>query len=467
MWFLAESLVSGPRTVQLVHIRADGTRDLLGTYDGVADDADPNSYFPAASFLTLAPDDSRIIIRVAGDQGSPGQAWAIDTRKRTSERLDGTPVGWLSDTTLSSPRLAAEPLVETDPSLRGAWTTTGPDGPVSVTIRRATIDTTATEPGLATLTVESAGPDTIRVGRFDAAAPCDASAPGTYRWVRDEGGLTITLVDDPCASRSALLAGTFERELPTPDSGTATADAGASYVASKFALPFSVTIPGSASAGVDQHGHDGVSLTKPEGETGPSLRISTAVSGLADPCEHHGDPITLAPGIAGVRAYLEGIDKAGLEIGPFEPVTVAGTPGIVTTIRGGKAACPDGLRGGLSLRRPQLPRRHRVAPLSHRARRWDRRGDHGAARCVGRGASLDGRTAGVGLVRPLISVGRPALGSPRPTRSVDRRMPPMRGSPRRSTARSMSSIRLNRMHPRPRFAFGRRSAYGSRPIGPA
>ena len=129
VWFLTETLAAGPRTVQLVHVDAAGVRDVLGTYDGPADDPDENSYFPAASFLTLAPDDSRVVVRVAGDQGSPGTAWVVDPKRRTSERLDGTPIGWLTPTTMSSERRPVEPLAGTDDAIRGAWIAQTPDGP--------------------------------------------------------------------------------------------------------------------------------------------------------------------------------------------------------------------------------------------------------------------------------------------------------------------------------------------------
>ena len=127
-----------------------------------------------------------------------------------------------------------------------------------------------------------------------------------------------------------------------------TADAGATYVAGRFAVPFEVAIPAAASATVDQHSVDAVSFSGPQPAGTAGLRMvvvqdgSNSPYGLTDPCEHHGATATFLPGIEGTRTYIEGIRAPGLDIGSFGDVTIAGLPGVSAEIRGGAAACPDG-----------------------------------------------------------------------------------------------------------------------------
>ena len=279
VWFLTETLAAGPRTVQLVHIRADGVRDVLGTYDGRRRRPRRERLLPrrlvpdagARRFADRHPDLRRPGVARPG-LGRRPEAAHLRPSRRHAHRL-----ALAHDH--DEPAARRGTARRDGPGRPGAWVVGGSDGPTSITIRRATVETTSTEPGMSTMTIEATGPDTVRVGRLDGDGPCDPDGPGTYRWSRDTAALTLDLVSDPCAPRSALLAGTFDRELPTPDTGSVTADAGSPYVAAKFDVPFQVTIPAAASATVDQHGAEGVGFTGPLPDGTASLRIVVVQTG--------------------------------------------------------------------------------------------------------------------------------------------------------------------------------------------
>ena len=328
LWLLLETVAPTPRTVTLVQRAADGTERLVATFDGVADDPDEGSYFEAASFAGMAPDDSRIVVRIAGENGSPGARWAIDpvTGERTA--VDGAPAGWLATGALETPRPPVALITEADPTIQGEWVASLPErvgaipeGAHELVVRRSSATLDAGFGQRVQLAVAADGPDGLLVRQGPAAIDCAADSVGRYRWSIDDGRLALQATDDPCANRRLLLEQAFEPVLPAGDTGPKPVDAGMTRIASRFAVPFRLTVP---AGGLLAQSHSADTVGVSRDNEGGYVTIAPATARAADPCDRFAAGAPLEPGLDAAVAYLEGLADVGATVERLSDVTIDG-----------------------------------------------------------------------------------------------------------------------------------------------
>jgi len=251
IWILTETAAAGPRTVELLHVDMKGGSESIATLSGGADDPDPSSYSQAASFAAFSSDDARIVVAVAGQ---PPQLWSVDPRARRSTRLpDGIVAGWLAPNALSAPRPQVERAPELPDAIRGEWTRDH----LQISVRRRSIDI-GTHGVLGATTATVAPDGSVQI--IEAKGTC-AGITGTYQVESGGDALRLTAVDDACPDRIALLAGSYERALGHPDTGSVPIVPGTRYVATDFTVPFRVTIPAGHAAYVDSNKRDFLNIS--------------------------------------------------------------------------------------------------------------------------------------------------------------------------------------------------------------
>ena len=352
LWVLTEA-VADLADVALLSVAPDGdvreVTHLALTGQGLAD----MQGVPVAEFSGMSADDTRLTIAAPKfGFGNLMADWLVDTRAGTTRKLDGSVVGWLGPSALTSPRARTKVLAETDADIRGDWSATltkpltGSDGsslsagPVPVAIGRTSINVTLDDGGFWTMVATASGPNTIDVTSDTDAFGCTPGSVGTYRWSVGRGRLTLDPVTEPCAARSALFLDALQQVLPPAGSSARTAHAGGTYLAPSFVWPFQVTIPASGDADVPE---SSARLVFMQGMTASEMNLVSiydARAGVEDPCAPNGGTtVPIAPGLDGFRAYLDGLTSSGLEVGPFEDTEVGGRPALVTEVSFGDV-CP-------------------------------------------------------------------------------------------------------------------------------
>jgi hypothetical protein len=302
LWLLVESTRPGPREVVLRRVMPDGRESVVATFQGIADDLDPNSYQPTAAFAGFAPDDSRVLITLNGDEHTPTAMWSIDTRTGRASRLgDGVIAGWLDPATLEQPRETVERIPETPEVIRGQWS----DGYTSIRIGQSglTLRTgTWTRP---TVQVRATGSDTIAIDGLSFIPGCDPDSAG-YRWSAAGKTLTLTPFDEPCSERAAILGRTFERAIAFTESSRPTVEPGTRYLVTDLPAPFRVTIPAGKAVDVDQRSGSSIQFGTRDGDASVTIFVPSG-SGTDDPCYRgSGDTaIDLRRGFDAIVEYLE------------------------------------------------------------------------------------------------------------------------------------------------------------------
>jgi hypothetical protein len=318
LWLLLETTTVGPRSVSVHRIGTDGADTTIATFDGAPDGATSETHFSAARFAGLARDDSRIVIRASGLEGSVGPLWLLTTRSgRLAELPDGTVAGWIDPATLAKPRLATDRVPEAPEAIRGFWS----DGFVGLTVSRTgfTLRTGTWE--RATVPVRSTGDDTIAIENLSTIPGC---SPGdaTYRWSIDGARLTLSPADEPCAQRGEILARSFERALPQSKGGDpAIADPGVTYRTTTFAEPFRITIPPDMHADVRTTDEWDMELARQD--SAATVHVFVPKRGMDDPCVRRGTAIPIGAGIDGVMDYIT--SRQALLITPYKPVHIGAT----------------------------------------------------------------------------------------------------------------------------------------------
>ena len=275
LWLLEQTVADGPRTVRLRWLGADGVERDIATFDGPADDPDPNSFFEAAAFAGFSPNDDRIVVRVNGDGGSFGTSWLVDPASGERAPLDGFVGGWLGPDALDSPRPETEPIVEAGDPLRGEWAMrlpervgAVPEGIHRLTVRRSTAALDAGFGQVVPFAIAAQGSDRLVFQQTDAALGCAAGSQATYGWSVAADVLDLAPVDDACPGRATLLAASFQRGMPFSDTGPGVVAAGATVLASAFGSPFRVTAPDGGGLTVEAHDANRVYLSVTRRATG-------------------------------------------------------------------------------------------------------------------------------------------------------------------------------------------------------
>jgi len=141
-----------------------------------------------------------------------------------------------------------------------------------------------------------ATPTELRITTERAGQGCHARDVGRYRptTAPDRATLTMTMIEDACAARAALLSRTWWRSLDR-------ASDGGRGVVTAFDPPFLVTLPSATFAGRTYTDAFEVGSSDPE----RTLFAGKDPWGLTEPCSPSGGaPLTLDPGIDPFVAYL-------------------------------------------------------------------------------------------------------------------------------------------------------------------
>jgi hypothetical protein len=243
------------------------------------------------------------------------------------------------------------------PSLRGTWiadTPTGltfdgtrPRGRIALNIDEpmVTVDVVDAATGLfqstlgtvsdgeVRLTSDSSGLTSPRAVTLDGTtlATCAAGDEGRYRTASTREGLllTLTLVDDPCPARAAVLARTWTRSNSVPNGGGI-------GVVDGFDPLFAVEMP-EGHYTVDR---DVDSRTLHQGL--PEFQFISAKNpqGFRDPCDRSNGRYEIAPGADPVVAYFRQL--AGFTVDSTAEVTVDGHRAIRLVVHAdADAKCPN------------------------------------------------------------------------------------------------------------------------------
>jgi hypothetical protein len=336
LWLLLETAAPGPRTVTLLRVDPDGTESVIGRFDAPADDPDPSSYFQSSTFAGLAPDDSRLGVRIAGENGSMGTTWLVDPATGDRQRVPGMVAGWRDGGAAPADRPDVEPMVPTDPVLRGLWA----DTELAVRFGASSVVVDAVR-APASGTVERIGSNEIAISGTPGSLGCDAGLVGRYQWSIVDGRLTLDAIDEPCGARQSALERTFDQALPMDSNGPPHVGGGRTLRAAAFAPTFVVTLPTSdVEAEVQAYGPAEVALTLSAGDSFVAVRIKAPTKGAQRPCERFSSASRLPEsGMAGVFAYLA---TAGVERRGVTAVTIDGRPGERFTVVS-PAACQNRL----------------------------------------------------------------------------------------------------------------------------
>jgi hypothetical protein len=346
LWLLLETVAPTARTVTLVHRTSDGGERPVTMFEGEPDDPDEASYFPAASIAALAPDDSRLVISLAGSGGSFGTRWSIDLTSGARQALDGAPAGWLGRDTLTAPRPTVDPIVESDPALRGEWSTTLtdrvgtiPEGAHGLAIRRSSASLDAGFGQDLALQVSADARQEVTFMQERAAIGCEAGSTARYRWVVEAGSLRLEAIDDACAARRLLLENVFEAVLPSGDTGPRSVAPDTTLLVSRFAVPFRLTTPGS---GLFASRHDAEAVSVSESADGGFVQVVPASSGAADPCDRFSPAEAIPPGLDAAIAFVEGRASVGVGVERLPDVTVGDLAGPTFRLTG-STSCDRGV----------------------------------------------------------------------------------------------------------------------------
>jgi hypothetical protein len=353
IWVLDEPTGKGPRDTRLLRVGPDGTERVVASFDGVPDDADEFSYFPSGSFAAMSDDDATIVIRMAGDQGSLGSMWLVDTATGVATPIPGTPAGWLAPNGLTAPRPAAELIVELDDALRGSWAMRGgdgtgvtPEGWRLLTFGRSTANLDIGSGRPVSFATEAVGGDAIRFEQLTAGGGCPPGSTAVYGWRIDRDSLTLEPREEDCEGRSTLLARSFERSLPVPDTGSVALTPGTDYLAAMLPVPIRVQVPDPSAMMVDTQSDTAVGLSA--GPEGPYVSVY-AIDGVpTEVCDHRSDGTDLAPGTEAALEHLRSLEDRGLLVTATEPIEIDGhlAVRVSAAIPSGQAGCG---RRGLSV----------------------------------------------------------------------------------------------------------------------
>jgi hypothetical protein len=234
---------------------------------------------------------------------------------------DGMVAGWLTSATLSSPRPRIERAAETDPAIRGVWHGDSTTLVVGRTSLSFVGDSTSPN-----AIVSRLDEDAIEIRGGAVGDACGNAVPGAYRWSLEWDILTLTASDEPCPDREGVIAGTFRRALPYPDTGTPTLPAGASFVVPDFLIPFEFSVPASADALAAAHREAAVTIRLGTTDADVvSVELAVPWGRVSDPCDRSSPGVALGPGVAGIADYV-------LSLGPpirateLPPSSVGGVP---------------------------------------------------------------------------------------------------------------------------------------------
>jgi hypothetical protein len=176
------------------------------------------------------------------------------------------------------------------------------------------------------------GPGTTAGLGGSALRACRPAESGTYRSERSTDGLllTLTLVQDPCPSRSAILARTWVRSLGgASDGGLGVVDA--------FDPPFLVTMPsGSYTA---EPSTDALIVT----QAAPEFQLHSwrDPQPFVDPCDPIGKGRRPVANTTGFVAAVREMD--GYVVDAVEDATVDGRPAVHLSLHvDPSASCPNG-----------------------------------------------------------------------------------------------------------------------------
>jgi hypothetical protein len=224
-----------------------------------------------------------------------------------------------------------------EPLTTATWMTDAPAVQGLFHDARLTLDTTA-EAALIRITYESGtppmtmrpvsgGPETLNVVSDEGGSGCRAGDYGVYNLTASEASVDLALASDACQTRASLLARTWTRSLD----GVSHGGRGA---ITAFDPALLVTLPAGAYTG--HVGRDSASI---DTATASFIAVKDPV-GASDPCgASPGAPLTMAPGAAGVVAYLKTLPGFDVRTTPF---SIDGRQGVRVTIPTAVDPCPDG-----------------------------------------------------------------------------------------------------------------------------
>jgi hypothetical protein len=287
----------------------------------------------------MAPDDHRLVINVSGPDGSFGTLWQVDPTSGTTARLpDGIVAGWLSPTTLSSPRPEVARADETDPPIRGVWT----GDAMTLLVGRTSLSFVG-DATLPRVVVSRLGPDAIEIRGGPIGDACQDGAPGTYRWSLERDTLTLVASEEPCPERKEMVAGTFRRALPYPDTGRPTLAAGASFLVPDFSIPFEFVVPDSADAYVAAHRQTAVTVGRHTADPDlVSVELAVPWGRVSVPCDRWSAGIALGPGAAGIADYLRSLGPP-IRASELPPARIGGLDARAFAVEVAAEGCGGGL----------------------------------------------------------------------------------------------------------------------------
>lgn len=348
LWILTETIAAGPRKIELIHVGPDGTERTVSRLgvDAGPDDPDPNAYLQGGVLAAMAPDDSRIVVDLAGTNGASGAQLLIDTATgATTAEVEGTIAGWMGPDDLAKPRPTVQSIPDVPAEIQGDWArVTAGDGTATPITHRVTIghSNAVIDPDAATsitLSILSAGPDQVRFLPTTPGLRCEQGISASYRWAAVPGGVTLAPISDDCRERRSILTGSFERNLPYGGNHEPKVTAGSTFLVPELGLR--LTIPTSGDGSVWNHGLGRLALSHGDTDHWQLSRMVLGVSAMCAPftqTDVHG-------GIDGVLAYLDRLGSEGVELEDRQGTTVAGLPATVGILRIGEHSCGESLRG--------------------------------------------------------------------------------------------------------------------------
>jgi hypothetical protein len=149
------------------------------------------------------------------------------------------------------------------------------------------------------------------------ASDCGDRDTGDYRWSLSADGqwLTLDLIADACADRSAVLAGTWQRNMGFRSSG-------GPGVVTAFTPYMTIDLPSGTFTGSEYAMLDTLSI---DGDD-VGLKVWKDLEGFADPCDRAKGRLALAPGMAGFLAYLN--EDPRFTVISQEDMTIGGQPAV-------------------------------------------------------------------------------------------------------------------------------------------
>lgn len=276
-----------------------------------------------------------VVVGIGSHDTVPDQLVAVPSDPSTTSSTDGVATSPVA-ATLRQPWMADQPTT---------LSFVGESGPRRQTL---TVDPTGTSaevrvtiPRLAS-TVVAAGPDEIQFTADGTGSPvvdagvtlpaCIDGDTGRYRWSVSSDGLLLRLtsIDDPCASRVAILARSWARALGGDSLG-------GRGVVDAFDPNFAVTLP--AGTYTSTRSSDAIEIWATNESLG--LLAFKDPQGFIDPCDEGAGRFDIAPGPDAFVEYFR--QNRGFGVVSATDLTVDGAPAVHLLIEArSDLSCPSG-----------------------------------------------------------------------------------------------------------------------------